>query len=399
VSQTKNLVALNSELTQDLLVKHCKDKQLAAINQLAAFPNIQYDFLKQMVNNHDFSELDSDVKLVYLNTMCQIDFYEVPKEIRKRDFPLDEALKICEKFNHAEAIIAIEERMGRAEEAMLRYLERFEKKGYLSKLSYSSVDRDISTFDRLYQKIRETPSGEARITVLSSILEKLSVSIPYGVAADVRQRFVDYLVKVTLDLLESDLSYSEENIKRVENLIAKISYNLTFGDLQAYLYTVLKNIRFSKTVWNEYDSLSIVDDWRLDFTLIIEKQAGTKSSNHCISCKKRLNFNIEGPREVIVFDCKHGYHIDCIEKNACPFCASLNKLDELRLTERKHSRDILDLNKLIQLNAELVSDSIQGALDITDKVMGTTTDVNPHKVVPKVHVRVCSGHRKEPWRH
>jgi hypothetical protein len=339
-----------------------------------------------MVANHDFSELDTQVKLVYLNTMCQIDYFEVPKEIRKRDFPLDEALKICEKYNHSEAIIAIEERLGRAEQAMIRFLSRFEKKGYLSKLTLVSFDRDLSIFDRIYEKIRDTPSGEAKISVYTAIIEKFSMSIPYGVSPDIRQRVTDYLVKVTLDYLESDLAYSQENMILVENLLAKVSYNLTFGDLLYYLESVLKNIRMSKTVWKEYDATSSQDDWQLDFFLIVEKVKGNKSANHCIKCKKRLNFNIEGPREVIVFDCNHGYHIDCIEQNACPFCASLHKLEDLRLTERKHSRDILDINKLLQLNAELVTDSIQGALDITDKVMTSTGDVDIADLVLKVHV-------------
>lgn len=348
-----------------------------------------------MVANHDFGELDQEVKLVYLNTMCQIDYFEVPKEIRKRDYPLDEAMKICQKYNHTEGIIAIEERMGRSEEAMSHFLLRFEKKGYLSKLTAVSLDRDLSTFDRLYQKIREVPSGDAKIAIFTSIIEKFSMSIPYGVATEVRQRVADYLVKITLDYLESDLTYSEENFKMVEALITKISYNLTFGDLKYYLESALKNIRMSKTVWKEYDATSSQDDWKLDYLLIVEKVRGNKSANHCIQCKKRLNFNIEGPREVIVFDCNHGYHIDCIEKNACPFCASVNKLEELRLIERKHSRDILDINKLIQVNAELVSDSIQGALDITDKVMTTTGDVAITYLVPEVHVQFCSYHRPE----
>lgn len=366
---------MNSEMTQELLMKHCRDKQVQAINQLSAFPNIQYEFLKQMVSHHDFNELETELKLVYLNTMCLTDFYEVPNEIRKRDFPLDEALKICEKHQHTEALIAIDQRLGRIENAMKMYLTRYQKKGYLAKITDVRFNADLQVFDSLFKSVSELPALDTRCQLIELILERFSLAIPYGVPENLRESIVQYMIRVTMIYLEQELTYSEENLKRVDNLLSKVSYNLTFGDLQRYLLEVLHRIRMNKTLWREYDEVSDSDAWELDMKLGIAKIFGTKTSNNCISCQKKLNFTLNKPQEVIVFDCTHAFHINCIEKNMCPFCAQIDKLDEKRLTQKAWSPDILDINKLLQLNAELVTDTFTAALNLTDAVATRTTDV------------------------
>ena len=373
-------------MTQEILLRHCREKQVEAINQLSAYPNIQYEFLKQMVTHNEFDDLKVELKLAYLNTMCQTDFYEVPNAIRLRDFPLDEALKICQKYNHTEALIAIDERLGRIEEAMKLFLTRYQKKGYLNKISQPAFDKDMQVFDSLFSKIKELPDIETRKQMMITALEKLSLAIPYGVSQDIRERIVQYLINITMEFLEQELSYSEENLKKVNELLANVSYNLTFGDLQRYLLEVLRQIRMNKTLWREYDEVSDSDGWKLDMNLVVAKILGTKTSNNCISCKKKLNFTLNTVQEVIVFDCTHSFHINCIEKNECPFCAKIDSLEDRRLTQKAWSPDILDLNKLLQLNAELVTETLSVALNLTDAVATRTTDVDRYKLVYEVFV-------------
>lgn len=394
VGQTKNLAVLNSEWTQQLLITHCKSKLIDAIGQLNSYPNIQYEFLQKLVANHEFNELTPEVKLAYLTIMCQTDYYAVPNEILNKDFPLDEALKVCEKFNHTEAIISIQERLGRVEEAMNLFLERYKKKGYLSKISSANFDRDMEVLVRLFGKVKELPSSESKTKLFIKVVNQLSLAIPYGVQSSIRNSIVDHLIHISLTFLENEISSLEEGQKIVDKLISSTFYNLTFGDLQTFLLSLSQRIRTNKQLWNEYDSVCEFDDFKLDLDLYIKKKFGTKTSNNCIECKKKLSFTLDRPKEVIIFYCSHSYHIDCIEKNECPFCANIDKLEDRRLTQKAWSPDILDLNKLLQLNAELVTDTLQVAWNITEGVAYKTTDV---EVINQVYeVPVYFSKRLEP---
>jgi hypothetical protein len=123
VNQTKNLVALNTEKTQALLVKYCRDKQIEAVRQLQMYPNIQYEFLKNLIAEKNFSYLSNEVKLIYVEIMCQIEAYKVGEELMSLEVPLEESLEICKHYKNIEGIIVVMERLGKIEESAYMFLE------------------------------------------------------------------------------------------------------------------------------------------------------------------------------------------------------------------------------------------------------------------------------------
>jgi hypothetical protein len=135
VNQTKNLVALNTEKTQALLVKYCRDKQIEAVRQLQMYPNIQYEFLKNLIAEKNFSYLSNEVKLIYVEIMCQIEPYKVGEELMTLEVPLEESLEICMKYKNMEGIIVIIERLGKIEESAYTFLE------VLAPLNHSGTER------------------------------------------------------------------------------------------------------------------------------------------------------------------------------------------------------------------------------------------------------------------
>ena len=372
INQTKNLVALSTLRTQDLLMRFCRDKQIQAIRELSNFRHIQYDFIRDLVTENDFAELSNEVKMIYLEVMCEIDSFKVPQVIKTRDFPLEAALKVCKKHNHVEAVIAINEKLGRVSDALDLFLDRYEKKGYLTKLKDSAFEKDLQNFNELIGKIYESSDNELKNALFEKTLDKLSLAIPYGVKTEFRRRVVETLIEVIMRYLEGTFTYSHENYKRVSDLFSKLSYNMTFPDFKQFLLAVLQGMKNNRNIWVEYEVMHVTDGDTLNAHACLRKKVGTKVGHECTRCGKKLTYKLE---EVYLFSCEHVFHRHCLESNKCDVCAKRNNYGGMQLVEREKSLDILDLNKLVKWNAELMADSMKLTVGLTTEVASKAGEV------------------------
>jgi hypothetical protein len=100
IAEVKNLIALNLGVTISLILKHCKERYLEVIDQLSTYPNIQYKFLQQLIvqDAKKFENLSDGIKIAFLENMCNIDPFKIPKMLLAHRFPLNESLEICKKY-------------------------------------------------------------------------------------------------------------------------------------------------------------------------------------------------------------------------------------------------------------------------------------------------------------
>jgi len=310
--------------------------------------------------------------MIYLEVMCEIDTFRVPQVLKSRDFPLEAALKVCKKHNHVEAVIAINEKLGRISDALDLFLDRYEKKGYLGRIKDAAFEKDLQTFAELMGKIYESSDNDLKIALFEKTLDKLSLAIPYGVKPEFRQRVVEKLIEVLLRFLEGTFTYSHENYKRVSDLFGKLAYNMTFPDFKQLLLDVLRAMKNNRNIWLEYEVMHVTDGDRLNAQACHRKKLGTKVGLECTRCGKKLTYKLE---EVYLFTCEHVFHRHCLESHRCDFCASRNAYSGMQLVEREKSLDILDLNKLVKWNAELMADSMKLTVGLTAEVASKAGEV------------------------
>jgi hypothetical protein len=368
LAQIKNLVALSPEETEKVLVKHCREKQLDAVKALSAYPNIQYEFLRALVDDHEFSSLSGEVRLLYLEVLLRRDPFRVGREVEKLEFPLEEALALCQKYSHVEASVLLLEQLGQTSKALEQFLGKFASKNYLTKVSEKNFSHDLDILKKLLNHVKDQGDEQARRNILSLTLKKLSQAIPYGVPAEYRHKVLEVMVIVTIDYIETP-KLPKEASANLQEIISKVGYNMTFSDFKGLLLEVFSQTGLHKELWLEYDLVSSLDYYMLVFQSIRRTNTGTQAQKACHLCRKRLYHQIE---DAVLFACGHGYHSTCLEKSECPECARKDHHIEGHLVQQHQSMDLLDINKLIQWNAELITDSLTKTVDLTGELTTKT---------------------------
>lgn len=132
ITEVKNLIALNLGVTIGLILRHCKDRYLEVIDQLSSYPNIQYKFLQQLIvqDARKFENLSDGIKLAFLENMCNIDPYKIPKILLAHKFPLSESLAICKRYCVPQGEMIIQALNGKFDEALQLLTGLLEDKKY-----------------------------------------------------------------------------------------------------------------------------------------------------------------------------------------------------------------------------------------------------------------------------
>lgn len=394
VNQTKNLVILDQAKTQGLFQKFYRSGLLKAVRQLDKFPEIQYNFVKDLINDKDFSTLATDIKLEYLSIKCRVEPYKVAHEIVEREFPLEESLEICKRHNLADAVIVIYEKMGRAKEAVEAFILRFQKPDYLVDISARGFSSIVATLNRLLKKLEESEDMSKQQELLEQILKKMSKAIPYTVRSQYRKEMVQLMLPIMVKYLEGiefvalanrslraeetgehgdppeDPMFEEARAK-VTSLINEMSYNMTFDDYKTLLLAVFKTCKTDKFNWIQYEILNNSEATVLNVRAKSLKGAGIGSSVVCDECGTHV---WSKNTMTILFQCKHVFHFDCLQKKGCPICEKLKSISKVLLSEGAKNMDWLVLQELAGLNAQLMITGITATVNLTAGITMKTFD-------------------------
>lgn len=132
ISKINEIVAVNTRQTKRLLDRYFEDMKQTVIMQLSLNPEMQLNYLEQVVENlKDSREKIEDPSIIrlYLNLLCR----SMVKENRKlvlqelQDFSeyynINEILRLCKENGIKDAVIYLDERLGNIEEALALRLE------------------------------------------------------------------------------------------------------------------------------------------------------------------------------------------------------------------------------------------------------------------------------------
>jgi hypothetical protein len=106
------LVKINEERALRLLANRLPNSCEDIINKLAAYPKYQLRYLELVFQNKH--ALTDELKLIHLGIVLKYEKQEVEYFLRKMDYPLDDAYRICEEAGHKPAMAYLACRKGMA---------------------------------------------------------------------------------------------------------------------------------------------------------------------------------------------------------------------------------------------------------------------------------------------
>lgn len=195
--------------------------------------------------------------------------------------------------------------------------------------------RDCETWARLLLKSRETLSDLSQEELYLQAISLMSSAIPYGVKGEFRTKIVNNLIEIVLILLSRNFVYNQENLQKINSIISKLSFNLTFPDLQNFYITILMCINTDIRVWDLYEVVHQDDYYLKEMDFRSVKCLASHCESVCSKCGVKLNHRLD---EIILFNCSHACHIGCMEINKCPICLKSKELDSRALLRRPDHR-------------------------------------------------------------
>lgn len=114
--------------------------------------------------------------------------------------------------------------------------------------------------------------------------------------------------------------------------------------------------------WVQYEILNTEEAMVLNIRAKSVKSQGLGASVVCDECGNHL---WSKNSVLILFQCKHAFHFECLQKKGCPICEKLKSHSKVLLTEGAKNMDWLVFQELAGLNAQLMITGITATVNLT----------------------------------
>lgn len=394
ISETKNLVAFNSDEANLILSSYLPERHMEAVRELDLYPNIQLDFIHSILKHQGFNALSADIRLIYLEVLCKSTPFQVEKVLEEFDFPLQEALEICRKKRVKAGEIIILGKLGHYREAINLMLTNYRSKPYLRNLSEKKLLKDLERIKAYFEGfLHKTPEEDPIILEFSlSMFSALSSNLDYSTQKYFRALVVKVLIGFVF-LLEERLQITTSKPPEFLRELIQIFYdNLTFDDLRGFLATLIVFFSSQAILWEIYDKIQESDSFGLKEELLCKVGKGNHNIEICSSCgdllQNKLGENLKA------LPCIHAAHLSCLKSDEEAYLKSLEKsgrhpnseqrkeclicyggLGRAKLSQTHSFIDLsyfYDVNSFLKYNADFVINATQAGVQLTTQTSKVT---------------------------
>ena len=320
--------------------------------------------------NNDGENISYTLKL-HVQLLCELNKQdEILLALEKNHlYPYEECLKLCRQYKVYDSIIYLNQINGDYAKGVEVCLERMDEyfKNILTDVGDNKIEKIevlnekyIDSFTKYLNKgiiVCENSQGNDE-DIWFNILNKLfeyENKIPEYVTKyndnelnkSLIQHFQNVILQDIKDLMENMCSYV--SITKIMNVVSERNKDAGFKEFKELIMKILNNYSSQTNIF--------VSTRNLLSNLIFENEGLFQRLNQegdlldfqkCDGCKKEFNKDFMSKENVILFNCKHMYHKNCVAKEntdngieeVCPICSAI----EFEQTQKKGQSLIIRQN-------------------------------------------------------
>ena len=303
--------------------------------------------------NNDGENISYTLKL-HVQLLCELNKQdEILFALEKNNlYPYEECLKLCQQYKVYDSIIYLYQINGDYAKGVEECLKRMDE--YFNNILTDIGDNKIEKIEDLNQKyidlftkylnkgigVCESSQGnddDIWFNILNKLFEYEN-KIPEHVTKysdnelnkSLIQHFQNVILQDIKDLMDNMCSYV--SITKIMNVVSERNKDAGFKEFKELIMKILNNYSSQTNIF--------VSTRNLLSNLIFENEGLFQSLNqegdlldfqNCDGCKKEFNKDFMNKEKVILFNCKHMYHKNCVEKEntdngieeICPICNAI----------------------------------------------------------------------------
>ncbi|CAD8126409.1 unnamed protein product [Paramecium sonneborni] len=310
IENCDKLMTISQQNTSRIFKEYFHDTklQMQIIQKLEKTPQNQLHYLKQYIKTEKASD---SIRLLYLELLCQRAPKEVLKDVQNGDFPLDDALAICEKYKVYNAAAFLLQKNGAIQKALdmltLLFVSRLKEchKSFARSKTISEVDAE-EIFEKLNYIIdlcSKIEDDEYWFQFLDSFFKqhKLEQLTDLKVPESLRKLHGDIVSEVFLAM---------SKCIELEKLLSKMNHHYGSIPLRVFFRTnksIQEKFAFELPSYNIAMQQTDVTYKSLNQKLFKQMNQGVCVDRFCGECNDRIT----KCTKAVAFQCGHSYHQEC----------------------------------------------------------------------------------------
>ncbi|XP_072180793.1 vacuolar protein sorting-associated protein 8 homolog [Diadema setosum] len=339
----KDLVAIDSKETAQLVLKVFAHSLSDVVIQLQGQPQLQYEFLEGVFDGMDAGsslysreepQPDCFVHEKYLDLMCTFN----PKRVLKfvmmsENYRLEEALHIVRKHKMSEPTAFLLEKSGDVQGAFGILMENLQSKvkalcdevkgqdgneseGTNFSLSLANLQAILMVLVQLCQRNSPKLDGDEREALWFPLLDLMMITQRRLKPAFTESQFQSFK-ELTRHVLNSMMGHLA-----LPRILQKIMQDPTystgkFGEIRELIVGMLDTYNYESTLLKTANSLLARDLYGSVKNLTIAANRGLMPRQEsCMMCGKKYEHSAESDH-ILIFSCGHTYHTTCLQTAGC----------------------------------------------------------------------------------
>ncbi|CAD8212021.1 unnamed protein product [Paramecium pentaurelia] len=310
IENCNTLMNISQQYTNRIFKEYFHDLklQMQIIQKLEKTPENQLHYLKQYIKNEKASD---SIRLLYLELLCQRSPKEVLKNVQNGDFPLDDAMAICEKYKVYNAAAYLLQKNGAIQKALdmltLLFINRLKDchKSFARSKTISEIDQE-EIFEKLNYIIDLCSKIEDDgywFQFLDSFFKqhKLEQLTDLKVPESLRKLHGDIVSEVFLAM---------SKCIELDRLLNKMNQHYGSIPLRVFLKTnksIQEKFAFELPSYNIAMQQTDITYKTLNQKLFQQMNQGVCVDRFCGECNDRIT----KCTKAVAFQCGHSYHQEC----------------------------------------------------------------------------------------
>ncbi|CAD8211422.1 unnamed protein product [Paramecium octaurelia] len=310
IENCDTLMNISQQYTNRIFKEYFHDLklQMQIIQKLEKTPQNQLHYLKQYIKNEKASD---SIRLLYLDLLCQRAPKEVLKDVQNGDFPLDDALAICEKYKVYNAAAYLLQKNGAIQKALdmltLLFINRLKDchKSFARSKTVSEADQE-EIFEKLNYIIDLCSKIEDDgywFQFLDSFFKqhKLEQLTDLKVPEALRKLHGDIVSEVFLAM---------SKCLELDRLLDKMNHYYGSIPLRVFYKTnksIQEKFAFELPSYNIAMQQTDITYKGLSKKLFQQMNQGVCVDRYCGECNDRIT----KCTKAVAFQCGHSYHQEC----------------------------------------------------------------------------------------
>ncbi|KAF2069909.1 hypothetical protein CYY_008770 [Polysphondylium violaceum] len=388
ISNLAQLLLIDSSKTAQLIMDCFSSDHEKVLKELSQFPKLQYTYLQGLYNpiiSRDTGggtttkisliqssglQITNETHELYLRLMCTFSPESVYRYLVSNDkYPLDSCLKICQQFNNFEGSIYLLERTGDVFKALEMFLvilkskiedllksfkqnfanvKQFKLNAENDQYSQTPQEKElkdhlfnaISLCQRNSQRLQENENETLWFKLFDSIvgfIQKVKLDSDNNSTSAAYSKSISFLTKLVHSILNNMLGYV--GIPLILSKIVNEYGTNEFGDFKNIISDMLDTCRFETSILETANDLIQSDMFTATNTYVNRlSRAYVPDISKCRMCYRSLIDISSFSSSLVVFNCNHTFHSECLGKhNACPLCSKDKKLNNNNNSNNKNN--------------------------------------------------------------